>query len=56
MESKNVSFFEHVFPCKSKERPSLSKKTHETMNEESLDSEHEQRVQIEPRQSKRIRV
>ena len=56
MESKNASFFEHVFPCKSKERSSSSKRTHETMNEESYDLEDDQGVQIEPKQSKRTRV
>ena len=42
MESRNASFFKHVFPCKSKEESSSSKRTHETINEESYDSEHEQ--------------
>ena len=41
MESKNASFFEHVFSCKSKEGSSYSKRTHETMNEESYDLKDE---------------
>ena len=56
MECRNASFFEHVFPCKSKERLSSSKWTHETMNEESHDLEDEQGVQTKPRRSKRTRV
>ena len=42
MESRNASFFEHVFPCKSEEGPSSSKRTFETMNEDSQDQEQEQ--------------
>ena len=42
MESRNVSFFEHVFSCKSKEGSSLLKRTYETMNEESHDLKDEQ--------------
>ena len=56
MESRNASFFENVFPCKSKDGSSSSKRTYETMNEESHDSEDEQGVQTEPRRSKRTRV
>ena len=56
MESRNASFFENVFPCKSKDGSSSSKRIYETMNEESQDSEDEQGVQTEPRRSKRIRV
>ena len=42
MESKNASFFENMFPCKSKDGSSSSKWTYETMNKESHDSEDEQ--------------
>ena len=56
MESRNALFFENVFPCKSKNGSSSSKRTYETMNEESHDSEDEKRVQTESRQSKRTRV
>ena len=56
MESRNVSFFENVFPCKSKDGLSLSKRTYETMNEESHDSEDEQGVQTESGRRKRTRV
>ena len=56
MESRNASFFENVFPCKSKDGSSSSKRTYKTMNEESQDSEDEQGVQNKPRPSKRIRV
>ena len=37
MESRNASFFEHIFPCKSDKGPSSSKRTYETMNEDSQD-------------------
>ena len=56
MKSRNASFFEHVFPCRSKERSSSLKQTYEIMNEESHDSEDEQGVETEPRWNKRIRV
>ena len=56
MESKNASFFVHVFPCKSKEGSSSLKQTYETMNEESHDSKHESKVETEPRRGKRIIV
>ena len=42
MESRNASFFEHVFPCKFEEGPSSYKRTFETMNEDSQDQEQEQ--------------
>ena len=44
MESRNASFFENVFPYKFKDGSSSSKRTYETMNEESHDSEDEQGV------------
>ena len=56
MESRNVSFFEHIFPCKSNDGPSSSKRTYETMNEDSQDQNQEQEVEDEPRRSKRIRI
>ena len=56
MESRNVSFFEHIFPCKSDEGLSSSKPTYETMNEDSQDKNQEQEVEDEPRRSKRIRI
>ena len=37
MESRNASFFEYIFPSKSDERPSSSKRTYETMNKDSRD-------------------
>ena len=33
MESRNAPFFDNVFPCKSKEEPSSSKRVLETINE-----------------------
>ena len=33
MESRNASFFENVFPCRSKEKPSSSKRVLETIHE-----------------------
>ena len=35
MESRNASFFEDVFPCISKEKPSSSKRVLEAINENS---------------------
>ena len=35
MESRNTSFFEDVFPCKSIDEPSSSKRVLETINENS---------------------
>lgn len=43
-KSRNASFFEDVFPCKSKEGSSSSKWTYKTMNEKSHDSKHEQEL------------
>ena len=56
MESRNPLFFEHIFPCKSDEGPSLSKRTYETMNEDSQDQNQEQEVEDELRRNKRIRI
>ena len=52
MESRNASFFEDVFPCKSKEEPSSSKRVLETINENSQDQDGE----VEPRRTKRVRT
>ena len=55
MESRNASFFEDVFPCKSKEEPSSSKRVFEsTINENSWDQDKDGKV--EPRNSKRART
>ena len=56
MESRNASFFEHVFPYRSKEGSSSLKQTYETMNEWSHGLEHWKKVQTEPRRGKRTRV
>ena len=47
-----MSFFEDLFPCKSKEEPSSSKRVLETINENSQDQDGE----VEPRRSKRART
>ena len=52
MESRNASFFENVFPCKSKEEPSSSKRVLETINENNQDQDGE----VDPRRSKRART
>ena len=51
MESRNASLFEDVFPCKSKEELSSSKRVLKTINENSQD----QYGKVEPRRSKRAR-
>lgn len=51
MESRNASFFEHVFPCRSEEEANSSKRTYETMTEHSQDQELEEEVEVEPRRS-----
>ena len=62
MESINASFFEHVFPRKSKEISSSLKRTRETIsdNEYSDNKEHKSIYELEtkeePRRSKRARV
>ena len=53
MESRNTSFFEHIFPYKG---PSSSMRTYETMNKDSQDQDQEQKVEDELRRSKRIRI
>ena len=52
MESRNASFFENVFQCKSKEEPSLSKRVLETINKNNQDQDGE----VEPKRSKRART
>ena len=52
MESRNASLFEYVFPCKSKEEPSSSKRVLETIHENSQDQDGE----VEPRRNKRVRT
>ena len=54
MESRNASFFEDVFPCKSKVEPNSSKRALETINENSQDENDNGKV--EPRRSKRVSV
>jgi len=39
MESRNASIFENIFLSRSKEEPSLSKRTFETIDENSQDQE-----------------
>ena len=54
MESRNASFFEDVFPCKSKVKPNSSKRAFETINENSQDGNNT--GEVEPRHIKRARV
>ena len=54
MESMNASFFEDMFPCKSKEKPSSSKRAIETINENSQDQD--KNCEVEPRRNKRVRT
>ena len=54
MELRNESFFEDVFPCKSKEESSSSKRVLETINENSKDQDKD--GEVEPRRSKRART
>ena len=60
MESRNASFFENVFPCKSQRESCSSKRTYETMNEDNqnkeLEQEVEDKVEVELRRSKRART
>ena len=59
IESRNASFFEEVFPYKSTQGSSSSKRTRETTNESSQDQEQEvenEEVEDEPRRSKRTRI
>ena len=54
MESRNASFFEDVFPCKSKVEPNSSKRALETINENNQDENDN--GEDEPKRSKRERV
>ena len=56
MESRNASFFEHVFPCRSIENSSSSKRTYETIVEDSQDHYQNDEIEDEPRRSKRVRT
>ena len=47
-KSRNASLFEDVFPCKSKEEPSSSKRVLKTINENSPNKDGE----VEPRCNK----
>ena len=55
MESRNASFFENIFPCKSDNGSSSSKRTNETMNQKDHD-ERSHDNEIELRRSKRARI
>ena len=52
MESRNASFLEDMFPCKSKEESSSSKRVLDTINENIQDQDGE----VEPKHSKRVRT
>ena len=54
MESRNASFLEDIFSCKSKKEPSSSKRVLETINENSHDQNKDR--EVEPRRSKRVRT
>ena len=54
MKSRNASFFEDVFPCGSKEKPSSSKRVLETIHKNSQDENTD--GEVEPRSSKRART
>ena len=56
MESRNALFFEHVFPCRSIEDSSSSKRTYETIVEDSQDHDQNDEIEDEPRRSKRVRT
>ena len=53
MESRNASFFEREFPCKSGSEPSSSKRTFEILEQEI---NHESELEVELRRSKRVKV
>ena len=53
MESKNASFFKRVFPCRSNDEASSSKRT---QDESSGGQEQENEVDDEPRRNKRART
>ena len=54
MESRNVTFFEHIFSYRSIKESSSVKRTLEIAYESSQDQEEE--VEVEPRRSKRART
>ena len=54
MESRNASFFEDIFPCKSKVEPNSSKRALGTINENSQDENDN--GEVEHKHSKRARV
>ena len=54
MESRNSSFFKDVFPCKSREESSSSKRVLETINENSHNQGKDD--EVEPRRNKRART
>jgi len=56
MDSRNASFFENVFPCKSIKAASVPKRVHETIEENSQDQNSEEEIEVEPRRSKRVRT
>ena len=56
MESRNASFFEHVFPFRPQKEASSSKQTHETMTGNTQDQEQEEEVEVEPKCNKRVRT
>ena len=53
LESKNTSLFEDVFPCRSKENPSSSKRVLETIHGNSQDENNDSKV---PKRNKRVRI
>ena len=54
IESRNASFFEDIFPCKSKVDQNSSKRAFETINEISRDGNDT--GEVEPRRNKRAKV
>ena len=54
LESRNASFFEDVFPCKSKEKPCSTKRVLETIHGNSHNENNDN--EVEPRHSKRSRI
>ena len=46
MESRNAYFFEDVFPCRSREEPSLSKRVLETITSNSEDQDKDGEVEL----------
>ena len=54
MESRNASFVEDVFPCKSKEESGSSKHNVETIDENSQDQNKDSKVKPKHRKRERI--